>query len=153
MTPPAFPLTFRLLPWHHDVTREHVDPLGGYAETYWLPILHPTAFVLGRRFVTLARRENVAAGGTLELDAHAIAHAVGISDPSAPSLAIYGRIIKRLRHYKLLRIHGATIAVKDAWPRLNSGLLSSLTLPMQLAEPDWWALSAGPVAEFVEVPR
>ena len=155
MNPTAIPRTFRVLPWEH-VDPEVIDPLGTYAETYWLPILHPTAYLLGRRLVALARRENVAGGGQLELDAYVIAHAIGVSertDGGTPSLGVYGKALKRLDRYRLVRIHGATIAVRDRWPRLNHGLLSALSLPMQLAEPEWWKLSAAPTAEFVEVQR
>ncbi len=154
MTPSTFPVTFRVLPWEC-VEHEEVDALATYAETYWLPILHPTAFVLGRRLVALARRGDVFAGATLELDAYVIAHAIGVSERTEnghPSVAVYGRALKRLAHYRLVRIHGATVAVRDRWPRLNSGLLSALALPMQLVEPDHWANEHPPVAlpEFVE---
>ncbi len=149
------PATFRLLPWDL-ISAEEVDPLGPYAETYWLPILHPTAYLLGRRLVTLARRENVAGGGRLELDARVIAHAIGVygrTESAPPSLAVYGRALKRLNRYQLVRLHGATVAVKDRWSRLPSPLLSALSLPMQLAEPDHWANAAVPKAEFVERAR
>ncbi len=148
------PATFRLLHWDL-ISAEEVDPLGPYAETYWLPILHPTAFVLGRRLVTLSRRANVVAGERLELDARTVAHAIGIYDHGepSPSLGLYARTLKRLARYRLIRVHGATVAVRNAWPRLDSGLLGALSLPMQLAEPDWWANSAVPKAEFVERAR
>ncbi len=120
------------------------------------------SFVLGRRLVTLARRAGVPTGeGNVELDAYFIAHAIGASDrPDSDTttgrqatVQIFNRAVKTLGRYRLVSVHGATLFVKDRWPRLTSGLLSSLALPMQLAEPDWWNLSVPPAAEFVEVPR
>ncbi len=155
MTPTSYPLHFRVLPWER-IDVEMVDPLGIYAETYWLPILHPTAYLLGRRFVTLARRAKVFSGERLELDAYDIAHAIGVSgrtdepEQSRPSLTVYGRALKRLDRYSLVRIHGATVSVRDRWPRANSGLLSALALPMQLAEPDYWKIEAPVAPDFIE---
>lgn len=136
MTPTSFPLRFRLLPWDH-CDPETVDALGSYAETYWLPILHPTAYLLGRRLVMLRRTTQCRD----PFDSYDMAHAIGVSERGeyGPNLGVYGRALKRLDRYRLVRIHDDTVTVKDRWPRLNGGLLSALSVSMQQGEPDCWA--------------
>lgn len=137
-----YPDTFRLLPYlAHD--EESVDPLGDYAEAYWLPILHPTAYLLGRRLVKLGVRARITEGNDLRLSALDLAYAIGVAgrtdDPEAnPSLKVYSRALHRLERYRLTRQRGASVEVRMRWPRLHHGLLSALPEKMQLAEHDYW---------------
>lgn len=148
------PKSFRVLPWPSDPP-ETVDALGLYAETYWLPILHPTAYLLGRRLASLSVRARVHEGGQLVLDAHTLAAALGIAnrpneDPDSASLQVYGRAMRRLVRYRMVRFRGATAEVRTRWPRLDNGLLSALPVAMQQAEPDYWANEPQSlVADFV----
>lgn len=138
----SYPDTFRLLPWLTHI-EESADPLGDYAEAYWLPILHPTAYLLGRRLVKLGVRARITEGQTLMLPAIDLACAIGVAcrtgDPDArPSLKVYLRAMHRLERYHLTRLRGASVEVKMRWPRLHHGLLSALPEKMQLAEHDYW---------------
>lgn len=158
MANPIHAPSFRVLAWPSDPA-ETVDALGEYAETYWAPILCPTAYLLGRRLVALSIRARVHDGEWLELQAETLARALGVwteREPNANSenpnanLAIYHRAMKRLCKFHLVAFRGANLEVRLRWPRLNSGLLSALPVAMQQAEPEWWVREGGPVAEFVE---
>lgn len=147
------PKSFRVLPWPLDPP-ESADALGLYAETYWLPILHPTAYLLGRRLASLSVRARVHEGGQLVLDALTLANALGIAnrlgEPDHQSLRIYGRAMKRLVRYRMVKFRGATAEVRTRWPRLDNGLLSALPVTMQQAEPDYWiAEPKALVSDFV----
>lgn len=155
----SYPDTFRLLPWlAHD--EESVDPLGDYAEAYWLPILHPTAYLLGRRLVKLGVRARITEGHDLRLPAIDLACAIGVAgrtdEPEArPTIKVYLRALHRLERYRLLRLRGASVEVKMRWPRLHHGLLSALPEHMQLAEHDYWirelaVAPAGIAPDFIE---
>lgn len=128
------PSTFRLIDWPMP-PMEHVDPLGEYAEAYWLPVLRPAAFVLGRRLVSI-----FAMAETVTLDASALATTLGIINSHAveigqDGLRLYHSAAKRLARYKLVRWGPGTCEVRERWPRLPSGLLASLPPQMQSAEP------------------
>jgi hypothetical protein len=155
----SYPDTFRLLPYlAHD--EESVDPLGDYAEAYWLPILHPTAYLLGRRLVKLGVRARITEGQTLLLNGIDLACAIGVAartdDPGArPSIKVYLRAMRRMERYRLIRMRGASVEVRMRWPRLHHGLLSALPEKMQLAEHDYWigelaVAPAGIAPDFIE---
>lgn len=143
------PKSFRVLPWPLDPP-ESVDALGLYAETYWLPILHPTAYLLGRRLASLSVRAKVIEGNELVLDALTLATALGIAnrigEPNHPTLQVYGRSMRRLVRYRMVKWRDATAEVRTRWPRLDNGLLSALPVEMQQAEPDYWAAEDGRAA-------
>lgn len=151
---PTHQPSFRVIPWP-TAEVDAIDAIGGYAEMYWLPILHPTAYVLGRRLASLSVRARVHEGEFLELHAEAVAAAIGVlnapSDEGEPGLATFRRALRSLCRYRLIAFRGANLEVRTRWPRLPAGLLASLPVPMQHAEPEWWALDGGTVApDFIE---
>lgn len=149
MTTP--PTSFRLVEWPFPPT-ENVNPLGVYAETYWLPILHPTSYLLGRRLVTILARVG---DKPVTLEAINLAHALGIIDREAvdhggAGLRIYAKAANRLHRYGLVRWRAGSAEVRVRWPRLPDGLLNALPEQMRLAEHDYWLAELGPAADFVE---
>lgn len=149
----TYPASFRLLvqPTAPDFG---TDALGPYAETYWLPMLRPAAYLLARRLVILAGRGQVTEGKVLMLNSVDLALALGLTnqrmDDQTPGLAVFNRALHRLEKYHLAQWQGANLAVRLRWRRLTSGLLASLPDAMQHAEPDWWALAGSQSPEFVE---
>lgn len=132
---------FRLLPWTPDPP-ESCDPLGTYAETYWLPVLQPAAWAMGRRLVTLQRR----ADGQLVLDADVLAAAIGLEDWRGRAFLS----MDVLSDHRLVRCRGtANLEVRCSWPRLPNRYLRGLPVLMQRAEPDFWAMETPVVAGAV----
>jgi hypothetical protein len=136
VNPSHYPATFTVVPWHDGI--EAVPALGNYCEVYWAPILHPTAYLLGRRLVAIA----LDTGGPVE--ARWLAAAVGIlgrmvvDGQERTSLSTYGRTIRRLAKFDLLRFVGPSAQVRTCWPRPNKGLLSSLPEDVRDYEPTMW---------------
>ncbi|HEX7277542.1 MAG TPA: hypothetical protein VF244_09230 [Acidimicrobiales bacterium] len=137
---------FRLVPWPSTLT-EYCDPLGRYAETYWLPHLFPTAYALGRRLVTLTAQQQ-ASGERVPVSSAVLAQALGL-EPHY-SAQVFVRALDKLRAYGFVRARGsANLAVRLVWPRLASSKLAVLPVEMQRAEPEHWAIAQqGGVVEF-----
>lgn len=135
---------FRVLPWAPDPT-EWCDPFGLYAETYWLPLLHPVGFVLGRRMVSLwLRHVAQKPDEPLCLSVAVLAPALGITDPRRGEYALR-RAVNKLAYRKLARIRGdSVVEVRLRWPRISRISMSSLPSNMQQAEPEFWALDGSP---------
>lgn len=138
--------SFRLVPWTPDPP-ESCDPLGNYAETYWLPTLGPAAWAMGRRLVTLWRR-HLPTGGPLVLDADVLAEALGLE--AWRNRAFLAMDV--LADHHLVRTRGtANLEVRCSWPRLPSRNLRGMLTLMQQAEPDHWALE-GPATVGIAAP-
>lgn len=133
----APPTTFRLVEWANPPA-QNVDPLGRYAEIYWLPILHPTAYLLGRRLVSIRASDR----GYIE--AIALARALGVVDLDAIAkggggLRIYAKAANRLERYQLVRWRDDSAEVRLRWPRMAVALMNSLPDGMRHAEHEFWA--------------
>lgn len=144
----APPTTFRLIDWPSPPMQQ-VDPLGLYAEAYWLPIIHPTAYLLGRKLVRSLIQSDPDRGSAT-MGALDLAHALGIVDFAALAkggggLRIYVRAAKRLERYKLVRWQEDAAEVRARWPRLPAALLVALPEHMREAEPDHWRAQLGPL--------
>lgn len=140
----------RILNWPFE-SRPLVHALGPYCETYWLPVLRPAAYLLGRRLVILSERAGVHDGKELVVEDMTLAFAVGLAGEEAPGLRLYHRALDRLVRFRLARFHGANLEIRSTWPRIPGGQLARLPEIMQHAEPEWWALSGGEqTPEFIE---
>lgn len=134
MNPSHYPATFRVIAW---AGAEGAPAHGSYAESYWLPILHPPAYVLGRRLVDLAVHD-------AEIEARWLAATVGIlgkmtvDGQERTSLSTYGRAVRRLEKYHLLRPSDDVLQVRTVWPRLEKGLLAALPDDIAAYEPTMW---------------
>lgn len=108
------------------------DPLGTYAETYWLPVLSPCAYLVGRRLVTLWRRHPPSE--RLMLVAKTIAFALGIGERQLLAC------LRQLEAAGLVRQRGgAVVEICDRWPRTPPSEMARMPAEMQHAEPDHWA--------------
>jgi hypothetical protein len=144
----------RILPWSGPISTDEVDARHEYCDTYWLPLIRPAAFVLGRRLVSLSLRFGVHEGKELYVEADVLAPALGLVPGTGENeLRLYRSALERLDRHRLVRFQGANLEVRLTWPRLASHMLARLPVPMQHVEPDWWKLAAGVKAEFVEVQR
>lgn len=131
-----YPATFRVVPLSDHT--EGVPAHGSYAEVYWLPILHPTSYVLGRRLVDLA----LTADGA-EIEARWLAASLGIlgklvidGEPRT-TLGAYGRALRKLVKFDLLRFR-EDAQVRTVWPRVNGGLMADLPPDVRDYEPTMW---------------
>ena len=136
MNPSHYPATFRVVPRADHI--EGVPAHGSYAEVYWLPILHPTSYVLGRRLVDLA----LTADGA-EIEARWLAASLGIlgkltiDGEERTTLSTYGRGLRKLVKFDLLRF-GTDAQVRTVWPRVNKGLMADLPADVRDYEPTMW---------------
>lgn len=139
---------FRLMPWDVDIP-EWCDPLGTYAETYWLPLLRAAPYVMGRRLVTLWTRHAARdSGGVLVLNIPEIEAALGMRSPR--SNQSFDRIFDQLLFHRLARVRGDSILeIQPRWSRLSSHKLAKLPPKMQQAEPEFWELDWTPNAPNV----
>lgn len=117
------------------------DPLGLYAETFWLPKLYPAAYLIGRRLVaTHLRHQANGLAGHHMLNASTLAAALGLVGATSGSMGTFWRGMERLIGHHLVRLRGeANLEVRMRWPRLSSRALLELPLTMQRDEPDYWA--------------
>lgn len=138
MTFDRYPATFRVVPLSDHT--EGVPAHGSYAECYWLPILHPSAYVLGRRLVNHALDSTE----VVYVDARWLAASLGIlgklviDGEERTSLSGYGRAVRKLVKYHLLVFDGNTARVRTVWPRVNQGLLNDLPADVREYEPTMW---------------
>lgn len=146
MIPPPIAETFRLLEWKTDPP-DWCDPLGLYAETYWLPILYPGGYLLGRRLVMLWNRHvGRNPDAQLELRVADLTPALGFLNHGAPRFA---RVVDRLFYRKLVNVRGDSVMeIKTRWPRLPEHQLAKLPPAMQMAEPEYWEIDGSARAPF-----
>lgn len=149
----APPTTFRLVEWANPPA-ENVDPLGRYAETYWLPILHPTAYLLGRRLVHLHGQLDLFHEPP-HLTAITLAHALGVVDLDAIAkggggLRIFAKAARRLERYQLVRWRDDSAEVRLRWPRMSVALLNALPDQMRHAEHEFWSAEVAQAPETVK---
>lgn len=135
MTFDRYPATFSVVPLSDGI--EGVPAHGSYAECYWLPILHPSAYVLGRRLVSIALNP-------AEVEARWLAASLGIlgkltiDGEERTSLSGYGRAVRKLVKFNLLCFDSTTARVRTTWPRVNKGLLNDLPADVREYEPTMW---------------
>ena len=146
------PPTFTAVAWS-DVPDEHCNPLGIYSETFWAPVLCPTAFLLGRRLVILLDRQaQLGHPKDLVLSAEELSTAIGVGRPAGQpeanfKLDVFDRAMYRLHRYRIIRstLASDVLEVRLAWPRLPKTALDRLPERFTAAEPHFWAIES-PVA-------
>lgn len=118
--------------WHDPVVERHGHPAGDlYVETYWLPVIGPTALLLLRR---LTRQIEVS--GESEVSLPALAQAMGLSR-STQRLSAFDRALDRLLMFGLALENGSgsNLAVRTVVPTLPGRLLKRLPTTLQNAHP------------------
>jgi hypothetical protein len=96
-----------------------------YVETFWLPILGPTATLLWRR---LARHLDASPEG-VELDLPSTARALGVRDGAGRPTRLR-RALARLMRFELARPSGEALAVRRRLPTLSAHLAAQLPDPL-----------------------
>ena len=128
-------VTLTLVPWTDPVidTIGH-DPRSGYAETFWLPTVGPTALLLLRH---LAGRFDATPHG-VELRVAEASRALGVGDRDGAGSPIV-RTLARLEQFDLACADPAasTIAVRRALPPLPARLLRRLPAAIQTMHVRW----------------
>ena len=130
------PATLAIVPWIDPVTDAvgH-DPRSVYAETFWLPTLGPTAFLLLRH---LAARFDRSPDG-LELCVADTSRALGVGDRDGASSPI-SRTLARLEQFDLAAVDECShaMAVRRVLPPLPIRLLRRLPASIQESHARWF---------------
>lgn len=116
--------------WHDEVVdRVGYRVLEPYFETFWLPVLGPSASWLQRRAAF-----HLATVDQVELDRDVLALSLGLSINEAKH-APFQRTLKRLVDFKMARwsIEGEVLEVRTTVPWLSSGQLKRLPISLQEA--------------------
>jgi len=121
---------FRLTPWPDPVIdRLGYDPRHPYCEKFWTPIVGPTVYLLGRRFVDWLDEhpDGLGVAPVPLAGALGLGNGVGRHSPLLRSLA-------RLVGFELAAVHpsGAGLSVRQHWPPLPAR--RAARLPGWLAE-------------------
>jgi hypothetical protein len=123
------PTTLTIVPWP-DPTLDTLghDPRSRYVETFWLPILGPTALLLLRHLAV--RFDETPAG--VELRIAETSHALGVGNREGSSSPIV-RTLARLEQFELACAdeQSPTIAVRRNLRPLSRRQLARLSLPIQ----------------------
>jgi hypothetical protein len=123
------PTTLTIVPWPEPVidTLGH-DPRSLYAETFWLPILGPTALLLLRHLAT--RFDETPAG--VELRVAETSQALGVGNREGSSSPIV-RTLARLEQFEMACAdpRSPTIAVRRNLPPVTRRQLGRLPMPLQ----------------------
>jgi hypothetical protein len=90
-------------------------PTSTYAETYWLPVIGPSALWTSRRLVGWLENLDDAPG--LLVDVPMLAREIGLGDDIGLSTPIV-RTLSRLVDFELAQIQGDRLAVRTALPPL-----------------------------------
>lgn len=134
--------SFRLVASQETYPAESCDPLGVYAETYWLPRLDPAGYVLARRLVAMRNRGPRPSEQYQMVNVAVLQAALGL-----PSRSRLLSTLWRVERAGLATVRGgAIVEIRLRWPRLPSDELGALPKIMRLDEPDRWALEHQPVA-------
>lgn len=102
-------------------TSADIPPTGEYAERYWLPILGPTALLLGRRLHRLAWLEHTAedARHGIELDLKQLGDRIGVGHRGGARSPL-AHALGRLQHFRLLTTDWQSgLYAHEAWPELS----------------------------------
>lgn len=118
--------TFCVRPWHDPV----IDSLGydarhGYVESYWLPVLGPSAVLAARR---LADRLDLHPAGA-SIDLVELGASLGIGTGTGRHTQI-NRTLNRLVDFHLARISGDELEVHTTFPPLPLRLRRRLPLSL-----------------------
>ncbi len=135
------PAALRIIPWSDPlVDRIGHDPRSAYAETFWLPIVGPTALLLLRH---LATRFDEAPGG-VQLQIAQTSRALGVGDRDGSNSPIV-RTLARLELFELACSDPTTptIAVRRHLPPVNRRQLRRLPEPLQFAHAQWASARLG----------
>jgi hypothetical protein len=110
------------------------DPRSAYAETFWLPVLGPSACWLLRRLV--AGLETAPGGFTLEV-AH-VARALGLGNKGGRNAPLL-RTIARTDQFHVTHFneHDGTLLVRRRLPPLNRNQISRLPSALQAEHTAW----------------
>jgi hypothetical protein len=109
-----------------------VDPTGSYAETYWLPIIGPTALWAARRLSTTLA--SVPEGEGLLVSLPTLAAEIGLSTRLGRDAPLM-RTLCRLALFRLVRVAGR-LEVRRRVPPLSARLVDRL--PPHLALVHTW---------------
>jgi hypothetical protein len=129
------PTALTILPWSDPLldTVGH-DPRSLYAETFWLPVLGPTALLLLRHLAT--RFDDSPRG--VELHVAETSRALGVGDRDGSSSPIV-RTLGRLEQFELACSdpNSPTIAVRRHLPPVQRRHLRRLPASLRSAHADW----------------
>ncbi len=118
------PDPFEAKPWNDPVLDDHgFHPLGVYAETFWLPVIGPSAYLLARRLFLCPGEW----GKGVLASAVGIGHRVEGGGPLERSLA-------RLEGFGLAAERDGCLYVRQRWSRVTARMLSKLPQFLQDAE-------------------
>ena len=111
--------------------RVGVDARHGYVETYWLPILGPSAVLAARRFTDLLDR--YPAGVTVELVEFGASLGIGAGTGRNTQI---NRTLARLVSFGFARTRGDHLEVRTTFPAVPMSLRRRLPLSLQDALDD-----------------
>ncbi|HLG00215.1 MAG TPA: hypothetical protein VI916_07080 [Acidimicrobiia bacterium] len=140
---PTIPFVLRVRPWPDPVidTLGH-DPRSLYAETFWLPTLGPTTFLLLRNLAT--RFEARADEAPFELPAAATSHALGLGPREGRNSPLF-RSLERLVQFDLAFEHAnGVFAVRRNLPPVTRRHARRLPPHLQAEHEEWMRRSDGP---------
>lgn len=121
-------MSLRVVAWDHPAAQAGMDALGSYVETFWLPLLGPSAVLLLRRLVAGLR---TAPGGYL-LDLGEAARALGLGGVGGRR-SPFRRAIQRCTRYTIARhVDAGVLAVRRRLDPLSERQV--LRLPRSLQE-------------------
>ncbi len=112
-----------------------VDALSLYAETFWLPTIGPTSYLLARRLL-----HDPEEWAKADLSA-----ALGIGFRGGKNCPLE-RSLSRLEGYRLASERDGILSLRAQWPRLSAKMLDKLPLWLQAQEPAMAAIAAAPAA-------
>ncbi len=144
--PDPAPRQLRIRPWDDPVLDHHGhDPRSAYAETFWLPLLGPSATFLARRFAAELERDP----GGIELAARDVARSLGLGEPSGRR-SQFDRTLARLAQFKLVHLEaGDGVLARRRFPGLSRTQVSKLPPRLQQAHDEHrkaeWSAPAVPV--------
>lgn len=125
----------RVLAWDDLVLEQHGhDPRSGYAETFWLPLLGPSALLLARRFATELDR----APDGVELSADDCSRSLGLGTGGGRHHVLV-RSIGRLAQFRLAHVDvvraGLTepVLVRRRFPSLSRTQVTKLPVRLRSA--------------------
>jgi hypothetical protein len=123
------PRQLRIRPWDDPVLdHQGHDPRGAYAETFWLPLLGPSATFLARRIAAGLEREP----DGFELAADDAARSLGLGAPDGKRSA-FNRTLSRLAQFRLVHLDAEDhVLARRRFPGLSRTQVSKL--PTRLRE-------------------
>lgn len=122
-----------VLPWLTPPRDDHShDPRSAYVETFWLPVIGPSATLLMRRFADLFEE----APNGFEVDLRSMSRDIGLG-PRLDKGGAFARTVERCVKFNLMYLDAAMLYVRQRVPRLGERQVQRLDPRLQELHSSW----------------